>query len=483
MEKHLLSKSTFIRSTQCLKSLYLHKRRPFLRDRLSDEQIAKFKRGTDVGLLAQQLFPGGADLQPKSPAKYRKSVSATAEQLKSIKDFSIYEASFQSDQILIILDILEKKNGKIFAYEVKSSKAISETYLKDAALQYYVILDSGIEIEDFFIIYINEDYVFDCENNKLDLTHFFKIESVLDKVKELQPYIKNHIPKAKEALFLEHSPEISIGKHCHNPYPCDFRRHCWKHLPKESIFDLPFLSETQKFNLHDKNILEIGEAEKIPDLSELDKIKLNCHLNKSIHFDADKIQVYLKPIKYPIHFISFSTVSFAVPRWKNTKPYESIPLQVSVTTLSAKQQTMESLFIVKPETDSPNEDISNMLSELIETNACIVVYDQKDILKSMKASSSPYQIFDFNDLIKDDAIYYPGIMKDSSPQKIGTKLLKLKKSPKLLSPLQIHQKLDQFLESTDDNELNLISNELNESGLMRNHLLNGFHTLLLNLAK
>jgi hypothetical protein len=54
----ILSKSTFIRGLQCEKSLYLHKKRPFLRDRLSPEQLAKFSRGTNVGVYAQELFPG-----------------------------------------------------------------------------------------------------------------------------------------------------------------------------------------------------------------------------------------------------------------------------------------------------------------------------------------------------------------------------------------------------------------------------------------
>jgi len=52
MEKHVLSKSTFIRGNQCLKSLYLNKKRPFLRDKLSPEQLEKFRRGHNVGFLA-----------------------------------------------------------------------------------------------------------------------------------------------------------------------------------------------------------------------------------------------------------------------------------------------------------------------------------------------------------------------------------------------------------------------------------------------
>lgn len=71
MEKHILSKSTFIKGYHCLKSLYLYKNRIFLRDKITAEQRAKFKRGHEVGDLAQDLFPGGIDVSPKAQAYIR----------------------------------------------------------------------------------------------------------------------------------------------------------------------------------------------------------------------------------------------------------------------------------------------------------------------------------------------------------------------------------------------------------------------------
>ena len=77
MEKHLLSKSTFIRAMQCTKSLYLYKHHYDLRDPLSKETLAIFKRGGDVGVLAQNLFPGGIDASPKHYTQLSDSVKKT----------------------------------------------------------------------------------------------------------------------------------------------------------------------------------------------------------------------------------------------------------------------------------------------------------------------------------------------------------------------------------------------------------------------
>lgn len=230
MEKHLLSKSTFIRGNQCQKSLYLNKKRPFLRDRLSPEQLAKFKRGHKVGDLAQQLFPGGIDLKPKSPSQYRKKVEETDQIIQTASYDTLYEAAFQYDRLLILLDILHKENGLWTAYEVKSSLHLSETYFLDAAFQYYVISNQNFQLKDFFLVYVNKDYDF---SKPLDLNKLFIKESVLDRVLERQAYIRERVILSKETLLLEKSPVIAVGPHCTKPYPCDFIGHCWKNIPKE----------------------------------------------------------------------------------------------------------------------------------------------------------------------------------------------------------------------------------------------------------
>lgn len=229
MEKHILSKSTFIRGNQCLKSLYLHKKRPFLRDRLSPEQLAKFKRGHRVGDLAQQLFPGGIDMKPKSPSQYQKRVLEVGHIITTKTHNVIYEASFQFDQLLVVLDIIVKENEKWTAYEVKSSLGISDTYIMDAAFQYYVITNSGLKLKDFFLVHINQDYEF---RGFPEIEKLFVKVSVLEKVLKLQDFIKEQSLKLKETLKLEKSPPIEPGPQCTKPYPCDFIGHCWKKIPK-----------------------------------------------------------------------------------------------------------------------------------------------------------------------------------------------------------------------------------------------------------
>lgn len=240
MEKHLLSKSTFIRGAQCLKSLYLNKKRPFLRDRFPPEQLAKFRRGTNLGIVAQRLFPGGIDVRPRSYHQYAKKLMQTQDIINSASHNVIYEAGFQFDRLLIFLDILSKEEKEWIGYEVKSALKISDTFLLDAAFQYYVITNTGLSLKDFQIIYINKEYEFD---GTLNLEQLFIKESVLDRILPLQPFIKEKVEEEKATLLLEKSPLIKPGEQCTNPYPCDFIGHCWKKIPKAEWPQVTYSSE------------------------------------------------------------------------------------------------------------------------------------------------------------------------------------------------------------------------------------------------
>jgi len=214
MEKFWLSKSTFIRSLKCQKALYLNKFHKDLRDDNSAAQQAIFDQGTEAGKLAQQLFPGGKDASPEHYWDFEASLKKTAEWISGGVG-AIYEAAFQHDGVLAALDIFVQKNGKYYAYEVKSSTSLKEVYEQDAALQYYVMSQCGYEPEDIFVVYINREYK---RGNALDIHQLFTVESVLPQVQALQPKIPQWIQKARKTLAEKDVPEVAIGKQCHKPY-------------------------------------------------------------------------------------------------------------------------------------------------------------------------------------------------------------------------------------------------------------------------
>lgn len=230
MSEYRLSKSTYIRGLQCTKSLYLHKFRPYLRDKISDEQLAKFARGHAVGKVAQQLFPGGIVM----PRPGKSAVLKTA-QLISEGFPVIYEACFIADDVIVALDILVKKDNGYYAYEVKSSLALSNVYYNDAFLQYHILNASGMKPEKFFLVHRNADIEL---TETADLQEVFIFTEVTAECEANESRVQDGISQMLDVLKRDKSPDIQPGKQCMNPYPCDFRGVCWKKISKEEQEEL-----------------------------------------------------------------------------------------------------------------------------------------------------------------------------------------------------------------------------------------------------
>ena len=360
MGSHLLSKSSFIRGVQCEKHLYLYKFHYNEMDQLSEMQKAIFKRGTDVGKLAQQLYPGGIDASPKTQFEYDKAVKLTKELLEK-KQKIVYEASFNFSDVLAVADIVVNEKSGLKVYEVKSSTSISETYIRDAALQYWVISNCGYKIKDFSITYINNQYV---RNGKLDLEELFITESVLKQIIPLQKWVEENVVRFKKVLARRSIPVIDIGEHCYDPYTCGFYEYCRKHIPENSIFDLSGIHLNKKYDLYRQGIIKLEDIPDDANLSKNAKLQLDVYRSKKDLIDRKAIKEFLSDLNYPLYFMDFETFQPAVPMFDNSKPYMQIPFQYSLHYKKNKKSKVEHFeFLAEIGNDPRIKFIENLLHD------------------------------------------------------------------------------------------------------------------------
>ncbi len=361
MEKHVLSKSTFVKGMQCRKALYLNKFHKELKEEISSQQEAVFEQGTKVGELAQSLFPGGVDCTPESYFNFQEAVIRTRKEIEKGTKI-IYEAAFQFNGVLAALDILVKVKSGWKAYEVKSSTSITETYHLDATIQYYTITNSGIDLKDISIVYINNEYI---KKGPVDIKKLFKIESVKENVLQLLPGIPNQVDELKKVLTQKNVPSIDIGPHCGSPYPCDFAGHCWKHIPDYSIFNISNLREKKKFDLYNRNVINFIDIPADFPLNENQWMQVNSELNNKIIIDKNKISKFLNGLKYPLYFLDFETFKTAVPIFDNSRPYQQLVFQYSLHVLQGKDSELEHKeYLAKVDgTDPRLEFIENLIND------------------------------------------------------------------------------------------------------------------------
>lgn len=421
MEKHVLSKSTFIKGVQCQKALYLNKHHKELKEEISTAQEAIFSQGTKVGELAQELFPSGVDCRPETPYEYQKSVIRTREEIEKGTKI-IYEAAFQYNGVLAALDILVKDKKGWKAYEVKSSTEIKEAQLLDAAIQYYAITNSGIDLKDISIVYINNEYV---KDGPLDIQQLFNIESVKENLLELLPGIPNQIVLLKSILNQKEIPDIDIGPHCGDPYPCDFAGHCWKHVPEYSVFNISRLSGDKKFELYERNILMFAD---IPDdfpLNDNQWMQVSSELNNETFINNESIKEFVDELQYPLYFMDFETFALAVPIFDKSKPYQQLVFQYSLHKLaSGNLEPTHMEFLAEANGIDPRvEFVEKLIADCGKTGD-ILVYNigfEKGKLSNLAEAFPKYNIalFKIIDRLKDLMMpfqkrwYYTPAMKGS----------------------------------------------------------------------
>ena len=420
MAKYLLTKSSFVRGVQCQKSLYLYKNFYNQKDVASPFQQAIFNRGINVGILARKLFPGGVDVTPPSIFKYEQAAELTKKLIAEGQQI-IYEAAFIFDEILVAIDILVRENDKWKALEVKSSAGISETYLLDAALQHHVINGSGVELDDFFIVYVNRDYI---RSGNIDLNQLFIQKSVKKDIAKKTPFVIDQIKCSKDTLKSNAIPEIAIGEHCYVPYPCDYMGTCWKSIPPNSVFELGSVHKQVMFDFYRKGIIMIKDIPNDPALSKVIRIQAEAIRNNKVLIDRPAIADFLKSLTYPLYFLDFESFMPPVPPYDGTHPYEHIPFQYSLHYKATPDAPLiHKEFLAEAGIDPRLAFATRLLADTKE-NGDILVYNKDFEKKIMNELARDFPAFknDFKDRIsriKDLALpfsqkhYYAPAMKGS----------------------------------------------------------------------
>jgi CRISPR/Cas system-associated exonuclease Cas4 (RecB family) len=331
---YTISKSSFLLGYQCKKALYLNQHNKELKSKITKAQEVILTQGTNIGLLAQGLFPNGLNISKNDNFDYSNAIELTKKAISNSNPI-IYEASFLFNDVFGALDILTYDKENWNAYEVKSSTEVKEVFILDAALQYYLITNSGVRLKDFFIIYINNKY------GKLNINDLFIKQSVLSEIEVLLPEIEKNIEKFKNILKENVTPIVDIGLHCNNPYPCSFIDYCWKNIPNYSIFNIANLRAIKKFELYKKGIISLNEIPNTFPLNPSQWQQIDCELHKKEIVEKSKINRFTKEIKYPLYFLDFETFQLAIPIYDNSRPFQQLVFQYSLHKIESVNSQLE----------------------------------------------------------------------------------------------------------------------------------------------
>lgn len=374
-----LSKSQYLRGLQCHKALWLYRYRRELMDPIDPVREALFASGHEVGKLAQARFPGGVEIE-LDRADFGAMAARTADLIEQGVGV-IYEATFISDGLLAMADILLRNDAAWEFHEVKSSTRVKPYHLHDAALQWRILGDH-IPLVRASIMHINNAY---RRAGELDLEQLFRSVDVTATVTQMQAGLPDSIASMR-AMLEGAEPGIEIGMHCQNPFECDFRSYCWQAVPSPSVFDLYQMRGERKFELYQRGQVRYRDLRQLA-LSPAQSLQVSTALSGEAHVERERIREFLGRARYPIHFLDFETLQHAVPRFDDQRPYQQLPFQYSLHVLHEDGE-LEHREYLADEYSDPRPGLAARLARDLGTAGSIVAYSQSTEIAAINGLAS-----------------------------------------------------------------------------------------------
>jgi predicted RecB family nuclease len=267
---------------------------------------------------------------------------------------------------------------------VKSSTQAKEDHLDDVAIQAHVLTGAGIPLERSELMHINNQYVY--PGGDLDLGHLFLRQDVTPEVAARQTEIPGRLAAMREMLTAPSAPAIEPDHHCFEPYECPFWDYCTQAKPARWVFYLPGGKRTFQ-ELVGQGIQVIDD---IPAGFRLTGIQQR--MKDNAEWIGPGLKRALASLQYPIHHLDFETFMPAIPRYPNTRPYQTIPFQWSNHIIGSDGQTRHEEYLCTDSKD-PREEFIRTLLKSIGKEGTICVYSGYEawILKELADAFPRYK--------------------------------------------------------------------------------------------
>lgn len=430
VKNRLLTKSCYVTGTRCSKALFLQKKSPEL-SKLESSQDRKAKReGAEVGAFARLQFPGGVLIKTLD-------TDQALDETRQVIDkgtLILFEAAFMAQGVLIRADILTRTSidSPWQLYEVKattyrSTDASSKNeYCRDLAIQAWVLQQCQIDFNGIFLMHLNHECVF---------PEIHKLFKVIDYSSEIKPFLENindEIQQLQNVLFSQQHPMIGIGKHCEKPRECQFSSVCWKDLPTYSVFNIP--RALNKWKLLEENRVSATHLVEADFNSEKQKRALRCYQTNEPFYDLQKAHTILETWTYPLSYFDLEAVSYPIPRYNNSRPYQDLPFQFSCHIQRSSESELEHHEFLFDADADPRQVFINKMLKVLPPSGSIVVYHQTYEMTKLKELANDFsqyaesirsllpRIVDLKKVIE-ECIYHPQFLGSYSIKKVAPVLL------------------------------------------------------------
>lgn len=362
-----LSKTKVLQFCQCPRKLWLDQYSPELEEESAAAQ-ARFETGRLVGAVARRVYGRDGGHRVDNERGLRAAIAETDALLAAGGSEPIFEATFDQDGLTVQVDVYDRSGTAPRIVEVKSSTSVKPHHLVDCAVQAYALAELGRPASTVSVAHIDSDFVYAGDG---DYTGLFAESDVTDAIAEPLAAAPGNVAAAREVLERLDEPDVAVGAQCTSPHPCPFYAHC---VPTQGEYPVGALGGDRErihawINSGLTDLRDVPEDDLANDVQRM--IQRQTRLGEPLVDPA--LKTFADALAYPRYYLDFETISFAVPIWAATRPYQALPFQWSCHIETAPGEIEHREFL-DLSADAPMRTCAETLIEALGPAGPILVY-------------------------------------------------------------------------------------------------------------
>ena len=350
----MLTKTDYLKFLSCPGEFWLKRNNPELFTDAKDiEALHRFEEGQVFEALARRL----SIFNPVDPDI----------RVKFQRDFETEDLYARSDAV-----ITDAATGEVSIYEIKAALNIKKKHYEDLAFQKYTAELCGIKIAKTFLVTGNKEYI---KNGEISADEMFVVTDVTNKVEEILPETASNIARAFE--YLNQTPQPNLTEYCGSKLDCTFIRHHFPDLPEYTIFDIAYVSRDNLTELINRGMIDIMRVPPDFQLPARQRRQVDVAQSGNSFIERERIEAAINLV-YPICFLDYETLGYAVPLFDGIKPFQQMAFQFSLHILNDLDSEPEHYEFLSDGSSYPCRDLAEKLVDVLSGRVgTVVVWNEK----------------------------------------------------------------------------------------------------------
>lgn len=276
--------------------------------------------------------------------------------------------------------VTDGATGAIDIFEVKSGTKAKEEYQIDLTFQCVVAENAGFNINNAFLITLDNTYLFD---GNLAIESLLRVSDETDYVNNNKAAIAVLAAEAVEALEQSEITPRLVDYCKTNKLDCRSIRKHHLNIPEYNVSHI-FNAGTKKLNvLLEAGVLTITDIPADFQMTERESARVEVEKSQTSFIDQETIRRQIEGLQYPLNFLDYESFNPAVPKFVGTRAYQQMVFQYSLHTIDAcGEDVRHSYHLSRNDGRHPTEEIVERLHEDLDGRVGTIIIWSEGFEKS-----------------------------------------------------------------------------------------------------